>query len=532
MNKELRNKKSVNPLSFVLFGLSIIIAIGFWVNHTNKSSNKKEETPSKEENSTPENTDKSYRAQYHFTVPDKWKNDPQKPIYFDGKYHYYYLYNRDYPNGNGTEWRHATSKDLVHWKDEGVAIPKYTNKNGDPWSGSVVIDKKNTAGFGKDTLIAIVTQPSADSGKQEQYLWYSTDKGKTFTSYSEEPIMKNPGTHDFRDPKIIWDKRNDNWVMVMAEGSKIGFYESNNLKDWHYTSGFLTEGIGIVECPDLYMMRANNGQLKWILGVSANGKTIGKPNTYAYWTGFFDGKEFYPDHTEPQWLDYGFDWYGGVTFEGGKEPDNNLKHYALAWMNNWNYVHNTPTMEEDFNGMDSIVRQIELKHEEDNQYYLVSQPIKAMNQLINSTDSHEQIEVNGTKTLDIQGEIYQLEADISWTELKNVGFHLRESADKESHIDVGIMIDPLDQYSYVNRSRTDHPDESSQYVESKAPFDGSKQQAHLKILVDKSSIEVFIDDGRITHSNLIFPKAEDQGISLYSEGGTAIFKNIKIEHLK
>jgi levanase len=149
MKKEIRNKKWVKPLIFILIGLSIIIAIGFWVNHTNKSSNKKEETPSKEEESTPENKEQSYRAKYHFTVPDKWKNDPQKPIYLDGKYHYYYLYNRDYPKGNGTEWRHATSKDLVHWKDEGVAIPKYTNKNGDPWSGSVVIDKENTAGFGK-----------------------------------------------------------------------------------------------------------------------------------------------------------------------------------------------------------------------------------------------------------------------------------------------------------------------------------------------------------------------------------------------
>ena len=106
--------------------------------------------PNKTHNSSDTNTEhkKDYRAAYHFTTPDKWKNDPQKPI-FRGKYHYYYLYNRDYPNGNGTEWRHAVSEDLVHWTDEGTAIPKYTNENGDIWSGSVVIDKHNTAGFGK-----------------------------------------------------------------------------------------------------------------------------------------------------------------------------------------------------------------------------------------------------------------------------------------------------------------------------------------------------------------------------------------------
>lgn len=93
-----------------------------------------------------------YRAAYHFTTPDKWKNDPQKPIYFDGKYHYFYLYNRDYPKGNGTEWRHAVSEDLVHWTDEGVAIPKYTNPDGDIWTGSVVVDKENTAASGKMRL--------------------------------------------------------------------------------------------------------------------------------------------------------------------------------------------------------------------------------------------------------------------------------------------------------------------------------------------------------------------------------------------
>lgn len=159
--------------------------------------------PNKSHNSSDTNTEhkKDYRAAYHFTTPDKWKNDPQKPIFFEGKYHYYYLYNRDYPNGNGTEWRHAVSEDLVHWTDEGTAIPKYTNENGDIWSGSVVIDKHNTAGFGKNALVAVTTQPTAKTKAQEQYLWYSTDKGKTFTSYSDQPVMKNPGTKDFRGRK-------------------------------------------------------------------------------------------------------------------------------------------------------------------------------------------------------------------------------------------------------------------------------------------------------------------------------------------
>ncbi|MDQ0897701.1 glycoside hydrolase family 32 protein [Paenibacillus sp. V4I7] len=468
------------------------------------------------------------RASYHFTSPDKWKNDPQRPIYLDGKYHYYYLYNRDYPNGNGTEWRHAVSTDLVHWKDEGVAIPKYTNQNGDPWTGSVVVDDKNTAGFGKEAVVAIVTQPSADGGKQEQYLWYSTNKGKTFKSYHDNPILPNPGTANFRDPKVIWDHQTHKWVMAMAEGTKIGFYESHNLKDWHYTSSFFTENIGIVECPDLYLMQANDGTFKWVLGASANGKSIGKPNTYAYWTGNFNGKAFFPDHNEPQWLDYGFDWYGAVTFEEGKDSDKYNLRYALAWMNNWDYPHNTPTLKEGFNGTDSIVRQIKLKQEGDRKYHLVSQPIEALNQLTSSTDTVKQIKVNGSTTLQVTGDTYQLDTDISWSEINNVGLRLRESTNKTRHVDVGVFVEG--QYSYVNRAFTGQPDKSKRYLESRAPFDVKKKNVHLKILVDKTSIEVFIDDGKIVLSNEMFPEINDKAITLFSEGGTAIFENVVIKH--
>ncbi|MCY7857574.1 glycoside hydrolase family 32 protein [Bacillus sonorensis] len=472
----------------------------------------------------------TYRAAFHLTTPDKWKNDPQKPVYFNGKYHYYYLYNRDYPKGNGTEWRHASSSDLVHWEDEGVAIPKYTNKNGDPWSGSVVVDSNNTAGFGKGAIVAIMTQPSADSGKEEQFLWYSTNGGKTFAPYGEKPVLANPGSVDFRDPKVIWDEQEQKWVMALAEGTKIGFYESRNLKEWRYTGGFQTNNIGIVECPDLFKMRANDGTYKWVLGASANAKPSGKPNTFAYWTGSYNGKDFAADHEEPQWLDYGFDWYAGVTFEDGESSDKYAKRYALAWMNNWDYSNDTPTEQEGFNGTDSIVRQLQLKHYEDNIYSLASQPISQLDKLTVSTEYDEKIKVNGSKTLPVKGDTYRLDADISWSDIKNVGIRLRESENQKRHIDAGIFVQGG--YSYVNRGFTGQPDSTRTYLESRAPFDASKKKAHITVIVDKTTVELFIDDGRITQSNQAFPKLHDKGITLFTENGTAVFEHLTVKHFE
>lgn len=142
-------------------------------------------------------------------------------------------------------------------------------------------------------------------------------------------------------------------------------------------------------------------------------------------------------------------------------------------MNKWDYANHTPTLKEGFNGMDSIVREIQLKSTGRNNYVLTSKPIEAINNLAKSKDYIKQLKVKGSKTLHITGDVYQLETDISWTDLKNAGIRLRESADKRRHVDVGIFVEQ--HYSYVNRAFTGQPDPSKLYLESKAPFDVSKR---------------------------------------------------------
>ncbi len=231
-----------------------------------------------------------YRPAVHLTPAERWMNDPQRPFWLDGAWHYYYLYNADYPDGNGTEWYHATSTDLVHWREEGVAIAKYGNGLGDIETGSAVVDTENTAGFGAGAVIAIMTQQ--DAGVQRQSLFVSTDGGYRFESFDGNPVMDNPGSQHWRDPKIVWDDARGEWLMVLAEGHKLGFYTSPDLKDWTYRSGFERDDLGILECPDLFRMSLDGDPAKttWVLAAGVNGGEHGMTTGTAYWTGDWDGE--------------------------------------------------------------------------------------------------------------------------------------------------------------------------------------------------------------------------------------------------
>ncbi|MET9859557.1 glycoside hydrolase family 32 protein [Streptomyces smyrnaeus] len=473
----------------------------------------------------------SYRARYHFTVPDQWKNDPQRPVWIDGEYHYYYLYNADYFTGGtaaGTAWRLATSTDLVKFTDRGIAVPKDTTPNGDVWSGSAVVDTGNTAGFGAGAVVALATmEPVENANSQAQYLYYSTDDGRTFTHHGTTPALPNPGVRDFRDPKVIRDEERGRWVMALAENTKVGFYHSEDLKSWKYVGGFVKEGIGVLECPDLFRITDENGTAKWVLGVSANGKASGQPNTYAYWTGGFDGTTFTPDAADPQWLDHGWDWYGAVTFEkrdAAGRVDERARH-AIAWLNNWDYANSTPTIDSDgFNGTDSIVREVTLKSTSSGAYYLASRPVPALDEYVSRTVRLGDLEVDGTRVLDYTGTAYEVTCEITWDELAGAGLQLRRSGDGSRHVDAGVYRD----YAFLNRRNVRNPDTSGKWQESHSPFDVAARRVRLRILVDRTSVEMFVGDGRYVHSSQAFPYLIDAGLALFTIEGRAVFRDLVI----
>jgi len=416
----------------------------------------------------------------------------------------------------------------VSFTDHGIAVPKDTTPNGDVWSGSAVVDTANTAGFGAGAVVVIATmEPVEGANSQAQYLFYSTDGGRTFTNYGTAPVLPNPGVRDFRDPKVIRDEERGRWVMALAENTKVGFYHSADLKKWTYAGGFVKEGIGVLECPDLFRITAADSTTRWVLGVSANGKSSGLPNTYAYWTGEFNGSAFIPDAPDPQWLDHGFDWYGAVTFDkhradGTVDP---TTRYAIGWMNNWDYANITPTIDTDgFNGTDSIVREITLKRDASGTWYLASRPVGALDRHVSRTVRLGDLDVNGHLPLNYSGTAYELSTEITWDRLTGAGVQLRRSGDGSRHIDAGVYGD----YAFVNRRGAVNPDRSGNWQESRTPFDPSARRVTMRVFVDRTTIEVFFDDGRYTHSMEAFPYLVDTGLALFTIGGPARFCNTTV----
>ena len=264
-----------------------------------------------------------HRPQIHFSPKEKWMNDPNGMVYHNGTYHLFYQYYPDSTVWGPMHWGHATSNDLVHWQHQPVAL--YPDSLGYIFSGSAVVDSNNTSGFGKDgkaPLVAIFTHHDPKGEKngtatfQNQSIAYSVDEGKTWVKYANNPVVKNPGIRDFRDPKVSWYEAGKKWIMTLATLDHITFFSSPNLKDWTKESEFGKEvGAhgGVWECPDLFPLDYN-GQKIWILVVNINPGGPNGGSATQYFTGGFDGNKFIPYQTDTRWLDYGPDEYAGITW--------------------------------------------------------------------------------------------------------------------------------------------------------------------------------------------------------------------------
>ena len=418
-----------------------------------------------------------YRPVYHHTPAYGWMNDPNGMFYKDGVWNLYFQHNPYGSQWENMTWGHSTSTDLVHWKFQGD--PVQPDALGTVFSGSAVVDKENTSGFGKGAVIALYTSAGES---QTQSMVYSTDNGKTFTEYEGNPVITS-NVPDFRDPHMFWNEDIKKWNMILAAGQHMEIYSSDNLKDWKLESSFgemYGNHGGVWECPDLMKMKVRGtDKEKWMLICNINpGGPFGGSATQ-YFIGDFDGHKFTceskPEVTK--WMDYGKDHYATVTFDNAPAG----RRVAIAWMSNWQYANQVPTLQ--YRSGNSIPRDLGLFEYKGETYCSVvpspeitaARSKKATKSLSESCEMVVNLKGNATITL---------------------------SNDKGEK--VVMYYDAKAETFSMDRTKSGKVDFSNDFAATtKAPTYGKISQ--LRIFIDKSSIEVLDAEGKMAMTNLVFP---------------------------
>lgn len=463
-----------------------------------------------------------FRPLYHFAPLYGWMNDPNGMVFKDGEYHLFYQYNPFGSKWGNMNWGHAISKDLVSWEHRPVAIEP--DALGTIFSGSAVVDKNNTAGFGAGAIVAIYTQ---NSDRQMQSIAYSTDNGRNFTKYENNPVLTSEA-RDFRDPKVFWYEGTQRWIMILAVGQEMQIFSSPNLKDWTFESSF-GKGQGahgnVWECPDLFELSVEGtNEKKWVLLCSLGDGPFGDSATQ-YFVGSFDGKKFVNDSpSKTKWMDWGKDHYATVTWSNA--PDN--RRIALAWMSNWQYANDVPTSQ--YRSANSIPRDLSL-FTVDGETYLQSAPSPEL-QYLRGTSMKRSFSVSNLKTLkelipSNEG-TYEIELRLKNRNAEMLGIRLFNNQGEE----VDMQYDMKEKRFSMDRRKSGNVGFNENFPMLTWTTIEDKDEMTLRLYVDKSSIEAFGDGGRFAMTNLIFPSEPYNHISFYSKGGSFKVESFTMYSLK
>ncbi len=440
----------------------------------------------------------NYRPQYHFSPKHGWIGDPSGLIYYQGKYHMYW-------------WGKAESVDLVHYKEISPFVMKDTDPNIACFTGSVLIDKENTAGFGRNAYIAALTVYEKDSKKQAQGIAFSHD-GKTFYHYDGNPVLDLWST-EFRDPTVFWSKQTKKWVMVVAKAleKKVKFYESDDLKHWTWVSDFGPAGDSEKswECPDLFELPVDGdwNHRKWVLVVSVNWAQE------QYFIGDFNGKEFRLTDNHPAtplYVDKGLDYYASRTF---RDYDGTKKEVvSLGWVATWDYAQKVPSAYG--KGFWSIPRTLELKTFPEG-LRVIQKPVDQL-KTIRGKEYHSKYELNpGCTPLRIfkpRKNVYEMDVTFS-TDISNTfGLHLCKGGDRK----LTISYDTDSHHLIIDRTHVADTKIEKFDCVAHAVVDPDNGKLRLHIFVDKSSVEIFANDGKDVFTLQTFPSESQTGIELFS----------------
>ncbi len=465
-----------------------------------------------------------YRPQIHFTPEKNWVNDPNGMVFYNGTYHLFFQHSPDTTVWSNMSWGHATSKDLVKWDRKPIAI--YPDSLGLIFSGSAVVDKNNTSGLGKNGIIPLVAMyTSHDMVKEKagaidvetQSLAYSLDEGKTWIKYENNPVLKNPGVRDFRDPKIIWHESSKKWIAAIAAQDQISFYASSNLLDWVKLSDFgKTEGAhgGVWECPDLFPMEYNN-KTYWVLLVNLNPGGPNKGSATQYFIGDFDGKAFKTNSKLTKWADYGPDEYAGVTWSNTEK-----RRILIGWMSNWQYANVVPT--EIFRNSFTLPRELGLT-KIDNELYLTSMPIHELKSIEKTSVTKNDVIID--EAIDLTSFFGKINTpskfDLLFSSKNDYKFEFLNSLNEK----VTIGYNNEKNNFFLDRTQSGKVDFEKGFASVNfAPRLSKSEDVRLSIYIDKSSFEIFADNGLSILTGVVFPNEDFAKIKVVSSKGAILKK--------
>ena len=497
-----------------------------------------------------------YRPAYHYTPDYGWMNDPNGLIYHEGVYHLYYQFNPFGSKWGNMCWGHATTRDFIHWTHEAPALRRDTL--GHIFSGSTILDREGTAGFGQGAILAYYTAHQMREGKQwqAQCLAYSTDGGYTYTKYKGNPILTpSDGVVDFRDPKVFWYAPTKQWHMIVSADKEMRFFRSQDLKSWEYVSAF-GEGYGArpnqFECPDFFELpMEGTNEKKWVMLVNINpGCPFGGSAT-EYFVGSFDGQVFTPDTDAEiaRWLDFGKDHYAFVTFHNVKG-----RTLGLPWVSNWQYANVTPFRQS--RGMNGLPRELFLFLQH-GRSYVGARPAREVTALRKSTQTlslPRRLTDSVMLSSAFQGyeDSFELELTLAPARgVQRVGIVLSNASGDRLpiYLDLNkrrVVMDRTESgLTDFGQLSTPHERESMDWrtgeginykndfaLATWAPLELCVGPTYkLRLFFDRSVAELFVDEGRIAMTNLVFPRTPYTVLSVFSEGATTEIKDARLHRL-
>lgn len=473
-----------------------------------------------------------YRPAFHHTPRYGWMNDPNGMFYKDGRWHLYYQYNPYGSKWQNMTWGHSVSDDLVNWEHLPEAIRP--NGLGSVFSGSCAVDHDNTAGFGSDAVIALYTSAGTS---QMQSLASSTDDGLTFNIYPSNPVLTLES--EARDPKVFWNDSTKEWNMILAHAldHEMLIFSSPDMKSWTLQSSFgkgLGAQGGVWECPDLFELPvAGTDEKKWVLLCNINPDGPFGGSGTQYFVGDFDGKTFKADtdaagDVSTKWLDYGKDHYATVTWSDA--PDG--RRVALGWMSNWQYAADVPTMQ--FRSANTLPREMGLFRAPDGEVYASSAPSPELEALRGKLAAKVKKTTVGRKARSFalpseNGGICEILMDIEASKAKTVNIVFSNSQGEK----VVMQYDSAAATLSFDRTQSGITDFSEGFpAVTVTPTHEASGRITLRIFVDRSSMEVFGNDGEFVMTNLVFPRTPYTALSVSAEGGNAKVENLRIYSLK